>query len=132
MKMGIKIKGVFLLCLMFSGVLGCASTSGPWVLWMNTKEIHVAKDKSTEIPPEPSKITHDRWIIINAAPKYKQCLKMKKETFEKRKELFSGVIEFMDPFETIRHWVWDPKTGEKSGSITEVLKCLPDTIDPRK
>ena len=132
MNGGIKMKILFLLCLLYSGVLGCASTSGPWVLWMNIKEMPVAKDKPTEILSELPKITHDRWVIINAVPKYKQCLKMKKETFEKRKELFSGVIEFVDPFETIRHGVWDPKTGEKSGSTTEVLKCLPDTIDPRK
>ncbi len=126
------MKIVFLLCLLYSGVLGCASTPGPWVLWMNIKEISASKDMSAEIVSEPPKITQDRWVIISAAPKYKECLKMKKETFEKRKELFSGVIEFLDPFETIRHWYWDPKTREKSGSITEVLKCLPDTIDPRK
>ncbi len=99
---------------------------------MNIRETPVAMDEATEIMSQPPKIADDRWIIINAAPKYKECLKMKKETFEKRKELFSGIIEFIDPYETVRHWYWDPKTREKAGSITEALKCLPDTIDPRK
>lgn len=126
------MKKVFLLCLLFLGVLGCASTSGSWVLWMNIREIPVFKDKSTEIVTEPPKITHDRWVIISAAPKYKQCLQMQRETFEKRKEIFNDVIEYVAPFETIRYWFSDPKTKEKDSSISETLKCLPDTIDPRK
>jgi hypothetical protein len=99
---------------------------------MNITETPLSRDKSTEIMSDQSKTTHDRWVIISAAPKYKECLRMKRETFEKRKELFGNAIEFLAPTDTIRYWFWDAKAKEKGGSISETLKCLPDTIDPRQ
>jgi len=86
-----------------------------WVLW-----------ESQYINQEGKVVNPGEWNIITAYPRYEQCLERQKETFFKFKEE-PGYTVISRPFEYALRQKEDGKH-----TIIQQLKCLPDTIDPRK
>ena len=87
-----------------------------WVLWENLDVIN----------EEGQVVKLGQWVIVNAYPRHEQCLEGQKQKFLNYKEE-QGYKVISIPF----GYVWRYKEGGKS-SIIQELKCLPDTIDPRK
>jgi len=132
-KLGvILVSVIFMFPIIF--ISDVAKAECAWILWMHITEMSFSIDKSTGLvsESEPPKTTYDRWFIQKATPKYEQCLEMQRKTFEERKKAFSSEMNYEIPFDVISHDFRDPKTGKKIGTRIEELKCLPDTIDPRK
>ena len=87
-----------------------------WVLW-----------ERQHIKNEEGKVTNaGDWGIVSAYPKYEQCLDRQRQEFINFPEE-QGYKVVSRPFEYALRY----KEGGE-GSILQELKCLPDTIDPRK
>jgi len=90
-----------------------------WVLWLQKAYYRFEKEEPVE---------RKYWEIIGAFPKYEQCL-------EKKEVLFTNINKSVKesdhkvkavPFElVIEHF-------SETSSLHYGIKCLPDTIDPRK
>ena len=93
-----------------------ASAQCAWILWENLRSAN-EKGQVVEV---------GRWEIVNGYPRYDQCLDRQREKFLNYEEE-QGYKVISIPF----GYVWRGKEGGKSFIIQE-LKCLPDTIDPRK
>ena len=108
--------GVILIGLAIFGYVEVWGAEGSWVLWEGTAELG--------LPTE--------WKIVNAFPKYEQCIERHKKDFEIIRKIYEDggfKTHFLSP-ETIVIEKIHSKTT--SGDITVTHKCLPDTVDPRK
>jgi len=108
--------GVILIGLIILGYAEVCNAQCAWVLW--ERQYMVTEEGKVANPGE--------WGIVAAYPKYEQCFERQKKEFLDLKEA-PGFKVISRPFE----YVMGRKEGGKLVILQE-LKCLPDTIDPRK
>jgi len=73
---------------------------------------------------------HSEWIVLAAYPEYKQCIERQKKDFEIIKKMYpSYELQVLSP-ETVTFK--RPTIDYVVSEIHISLRCLPDTIDPRK
>lgn len=109
-----RILLAILLCLFSSST---ANAECAWVLW---ERQYLQNEEGKVVNP-------GEWGIVSAYPKYEQCFERQKQQFLDLKET-PGFKVISRPFEYVSQYT---ESG-KGPSILQELKCLPDTIDPRK
>ena len=97
---------------------GCplANAQCAWVLW--ERQHFITEEGKVANPGE--------WGIVSAYPRYEQFLERQRQAFINFKEE-EGYRVISRPFEYSSRY----KEGGKWSFLQE-LKCLPDTVDPRK
>lgn len=96
-----------------------------WVLWEELELFSIKDGKPTD---------NVVWKLIVATPKYEQCLENQRRLFEKIKKEADEDKEKYDTISKIEvvPYTFVMKDFKSGGFFSKTLKCLPDTIDPRK
>jgi hypothetical protein len=98
-----------------------ANAECAWVLWEHW-EIDTIIDE---------KIKHDElWKIIQATPKYEQCLETQRGLFEIMKNRLTQEKNPKQKIEAVSYTLIILSSDRQNDSHT--FYCFPDTIDPRK
>jgi len=113
------MKKAFLIIVLLIVLGGVANAECAWVLWEQKTYYTIEKGEATE---------KTFWLIIEAFPQYEQCLERKKMLFVNIKGIAASTGPKVQavPFELVIEHFSD------TASLHHHLKCLPDTIDPRK
>ena len=98
-----------------------------WVLWKKTERTIFEKDKQY---PDHSV----NWELIEAVPKFEQCLQRMKEFSERHNNAYlKGKSEGGFPGIKIEKLPSEGLMLTGEGLIQTIeFKCFPDTVDPRK
>jgi len=106
-------------------MVGTARADGAWVLW---EKQYISESKGLS----HSVVNAGGWEIRSAYPTYRLCLKAQKENFITGSAIqdTSSEILYSFPYEYTMV-VINSKDGTKT-YITQELKCLPESVDPRK
>jgi hypothetical protein len=97
-----------------------------WVLWSKYAAMGMVKKTPYD---------YTTWNVVNAAPKYEQCLQMKEDYWNKTYNLLisSGAFENVAGERGDNLYMKMKTDKDGSGGISNYhYYCLPDTIDPRE
>lgn len=102
---------------MIMALSAVAKAQSPWVLW---ERQYITDEEGKVVNP-------GEWGIVSAYPKYEQCFERQKQQFLDLKE-----VQGFKVISRLFEYVLGYKESGKGPSILQELKCLPDTLDPRK
>jgi len=117
-----KILLALLFCLSMTNIVNAQSA---WVLW---EKFYINEEGKIYTLEEGKKVKVDKveWKVVNAYPTYEDCVGGQMANFLYTPEQ-KGFKVFSKPFE-----YESVKKQDGKLSVLHELKCLPDTIDPRK
>jgi hypothetical protein len=127
-----KMKSLTILLLIITiGVLYVLPVNADcgWVLWLKTETWSYEKSVFPKVTTG--------WEISAAVPQFEQCLKMRQETWKRRKSFWSDSamtgVKKVDGREDDLLFIYIGNDKNDSyQSITETLICIPSTLDPRE